>query len=1587
MSASSPTRRQAPQWRTTPLASGRTAADTINALPAHQEIKDMLEVFETRTPSPTSTAPHPPIAASQNAAAAHSSSPGSSANVVAGSAQPTARSSYTNATVSYTYVPVMSPPIVSSRVTTVTAADSWYGQQSRAPSSLTFGSIGGSPAPVNAAPQPLPLPKPILSGGKPDTLPARPRLVFGSASDSTEANASATPDFIFDNNFLAHPQARPTPPAQSRSPTIVSTLTPPRVPNAAESSHSHAESVAAKTDKEKQTEFKEQFEKNPKAERVKGKAEKGPRGKQEWVKFPISTAVIFNTPLPNTAPSRSGGRGGTRGGAQNGGRADRSGADKDGAEERVAKAKGEAEAEAKAKAEAEAKATEEEKAAKEKAADEAAAKAGEDAGGPEAFDTPSSARKHIKHNAFLAESSRDDNSSTFRSSSALATESTAPTSVSGKGPSSKYFHRTQIAQSSIIEEEEPEEESGRTDPLFDGQSTISADSVVVLTAQQRKDVIEKFSKALLRDLPIKCFASDNENVEMSSFHQPFSRSVKAYSKKVMANGERRSRQRQTAKAIRFLRNEIIHQCYKKLGGFRHSERRHIPSLVHRLGQHDISGKTAAEKVSEWNAHLLDLPGDVLSGPTSSILLSGVNGNDTNIPLAVGLHPDDKPASDVCNLSDTTEQSFSHISQLSQDEDSNISAEDQDVYTYLTEHSAFSELVDELRALVERHFCNQKELIHHRILLAIRRPGIIERFSDGIFRASFFIDWDVLDFLQTCYSLSQDLRHVIAVTGTPVNAQLATVEAYLQQTWPDHTWKLVDALNTAIASTIHGVEDEPPQISPQQIHISLEERKISVSGTEDLLVVVGQQLAWLGAACRDSAGQLAHCYTSFTDIKPTDPEVLELKFEIKYEVTPLDSGEPTSCWIDLVGDSVVVAGFPFAERDSSAIGLEVPLQIMGTIADIPLATLYRGGYVLKGRSMAFVPVKRGVDFVQWHLYNQSAGRISYQDINSMFPDRLLVKDLDESGLLSTRSFLGWCPESSNNLASGAYDYRAISYTKTPYLSKKVLSLTGASIGFQQFGTGSINFAIAKQNRMHRIEKAQYYKDLLDAAKQIPVVLQDMEDRRAWYADGERVILHVILHRHTLNPFKANGPVQLQSASPNDPASVRQAMMVNADILVSLDRDMERPGIQSKSFKDLVNELYTVLEGLMAETVDIAGIALPMDWKKHIQGWEYMDVVSRKLTPRLRETELKSTCGQWPELARDRNAVVLFGNRLQNVISPHPHPSPRLCRLFKELPKHKDYLAIESEKLENMYVESGAEDDRTQITPTGLQLHRSQHLFEVCPRATLKAERCRCERIQQLVPKRAKGKVKPIPKMNATGAVIIGQGNTSWVNELSHNWAALRGTFQHQSADSHSRAPDPAQSARGASVVDFYLPQPSNPSRVSGSESSSDSRSLAIITAAAKATTTTSDTSPARSSRFDRVSASNSTKSPAKTLGEINGMPSGEPSYPPNASSANTTSLKSKASPPGKHDRSSQLQPIAGQPEQGPQYNRMAQRPKYPRDNTLVVVQTNKGPHLPRQPVLKTLPENDRMDMPSMSTPRLRRKPNFPLEHPINVLPSA
>ena len=197
-------------------------------------------------------------------------------------------------------------------------------------------------------------------------------------------------------------------------------------------------------------------------------------------------------------------------------------------------------------------------------------------------------------------------------------------------------------------------------------------------------------------------------------------------------------------------------------------------------------------------------------------------------------------------------------------------------------------------------------------------------------------------------------------------------------------------------------------------MDLSERIVTVIGPEDLVVTVGQQLSWICAACRGSRGTLSYGHVLFHEVDiPSDPSAIPI-FKINTEIVGVDTNESRSCWCAFLPGSVIAAGFPIRPRLSNESGLEIPLEIMSALGGILNATEFGGGYILKGRSTMFVPIERLGDSVQWHFLKKDQGRISYKDVRTLCPARLMLAEFGETALHSTRAFLGWYSATINHL---------------------------------------------------------------------------------------------------------------------------------------------------------------------------------------------------------------------------------------------------------------------------------------------------------------------------------------------------------------------------------------------------------------------------------------------------------------------------------------------------------------------------------------------------------------------------------------------
>jgi hypothetical protein len=168
---------------------------------------------------------------------------------------------------------------------------------------------------------------------------------------------------------------------------------------------------------------------------------------------------------------------------------------------------------------------------------------------------------------------------------------------------------------------------------------------------------------------------------------------------------------------------------------------------------------------------------------------------------------------------------------------------------------------------------------------------------------------------------------------------------------------------------------------------------------------------MSAACRSSSGGLAICYTRFQKVESRCYGGTSW-FQIETDVVKTNLENPKSCWNSFIGDFVIAQGFRIADRDSSMMGLAIPLEIMAALAGVPLATKFNDGLILKGRHHAFIPIQKVGNAVQWHVYENESHRIRYEEVDKKFPRRLRLSELNESHLMSTRAFLGWCVEPFN-----------------------------------------------------------------------------------------------------------------------------------------------------------------------------------------------------------------------------------------------------------------------------------------------------------------------------------------------------------------------------------------------------------------------------------------------------------------------------------------------------------------------------------------------------------------------------------------------
>ncbi|KAL8876953.1 MAG: hypothetical protein Q9198_004937 [Flavoplaca austrocitrina] len=496
-------------------------------------------------------------------------------------------------------------------------------------------------------------------------------------------------------------------------------------------------------------------------------------------------------------------------------------------------------------------------------------------------------------------------------------------------------------------------------------------------------------------------------------------------------------------------------------------------------------------------------------------------------------------------------------------------------------------------------------------------------------------WDIRTFMTSQYGKNNDgadLGSVIVLNGSALCAEATTCSEYVRRTWPSHGVAILALFSKAI-------EDVPHEAKGKDLYMPAVLAYLYSKSLVTVSEILGQAI-WLGAALRVSDNGSIQ-YSS--PILRSDPQ----KLEVTYKLKALSPNEQ-SCWVPLFNDPVIAQGYPVPKRDQMALGLEAPLQIMAVLIGARHITSYDSRWILKGYSSMLIPVKQSKDFIQWHLLlGNGRSRMTYKELNEHSLDPDVSKEIELESLQSKRAFLGWWKISVTQLGTTDGAYESIDWSPAMEARRSTRFL-GGEIGFQSIGAGKLSFSVgAKDGKLH-LALGQPFQRVVECAKKTPVVLYDLEDRRAWLVTALDVMLHIILMRHRSTQYCVQGkPMELVYAC--RALSAENAVLKNkARLLFKGDT----PNEEDFYFKDAILDVWSQMERLKEKDDMIEstpGLALHGTMRHALRGWEFMSLVDEK-NYRLKTADIAKSSGGWVDLVDDVDSLVLFATGLKEVITP-------------------------------------------------------------------------------------------------------------------------------------------------------------------------------------------------------------------------------------------------------------------------------------------------------------------------------------------------
>ncbi|KAJ2998191.1 hypothetical protein NUW58_g396 [Xylaria curta] len=639
----------------------------------------------------------------------------------------------------------------------------------------------------------------------------------------------------------------------------------------------------------------------------------------------------------------------------------------------------------------------------------------------------------------------------------------------------------------------------------------------------------------------------------------------------------------------------------------------------------------------------------------------------------------------------------------EDENDPPSVQEQQYRTLMTGSSAYLWLIKTMQrdASLSRVENGLMEQIGAKILKALPSPHLSRKAPLKAHTATFELDWDPICFLkEQGYSQPpwEAFEKAITLTGSLDDAQALTTADYVSQVWPTSGEHAIALITEAIRNKSgYSASLDLPDGGRLTARIGSGKVVVTVTGVTPIIVEVGQQLAWLGAALRSSSVEtgVAICSPSIhvtgqdgASRGQTTAEIFcTVSFETKLPFTTSDELQG-HCWQKMFRNPVIVEGYPISLKRHSGLGLEMPLAMMATLVGSTQISDFDGRAFIKGFSTMLVAMKVAEDLIVWHyFYNSLQGYQSY-----LYDCRDDTTDTGAQGI-------GLVELDTARHVVGASDaaYDKIGKTRLPRPHDGCF-LEKVSISGGKFITIGATIAPGVKDIPIHVTLNGYVSKLRWLHDQY-VILWDEVDKRGWLVNGTSALLHLVrtsLQRSSVDdvfssalrfsPDKMVYPDKVGKPSTatkvllhdiNRQLEIWAGKFVHTTEITSTKNDdgianekkVLKKTMQATLFEDIVEDRFSFLERMIAyqQKGGQNGINLKLRVRTHLEGWQFMDTATSSILHGYVAT-LDPAAYHWVEFARSISAVILFGKGFGEIIEPI-----KVCPLWRTLPKDKYYLA--------------------------------------------------------------------------------------------------------------------------------------------------------------------------------------------------------------------------------------------------------------------------------------------------------------------------